>query len=192
MRLLLVLAVIAATSLPAAADTPDRRITCGGEVSGGYAIARARVAGATAGALDFAADGVLLALGGECHMAVGKITAGALARYHVGKAETRVEDVTLEIEGLWTVAGRLGWQIQPTTTFYGIIGWSGATTGATGLADRRLQGLATGLGIDTRLVGPTLLRFEWTRHDFRGVAIEDARLSPVLNLIRAGVVIELN
>lgn len=198
MRIRMLIAAVAASlllspSFARAADPPARAFKCNLEASGGYSYAAARIADTIANAsVDLAADGVIVSAGAGCDIAFSGFVIGALARYHLGKTEAAVDGVAITIDQMWMVAGRAGYQVQPSTLLYALLGYSGASGEVSGIADKRLLGLVYGVGLDARITKALVFRVEWARHDFKGVAIEDARLDPLVNVVRIGVVFDLN
>ncbi len=172
---LIALALLASVSMASEAlARPD----CNVGLGIGLSNASARVdagSGLDATTDKLAAKGAIGQIAAGCDFTIAeKYVLGGVVDYALGNVTARDVSSVASISGMWDVALRAGYKLNPEVLVFAKVGYGGANSRLTQGTDTQngaLRGVVFGLGADINLIERTALRISWDRHQFGSVGL---------------------
>jgi opacity protein-like surface antigen len=197
MRSLLAAAAALVLSISSVSAQQASVISCYLEGTIGAGISKVTVSDAVTGDhLALASNGLLAAPGIGCDAHFGEMIVGGFGRYDFGKSSTSIsaggDTLGAHFDKMWLVAARAGMKVNPATTVYGFLGYSGMdlTFDANGgdVAGLKLNGLAVGGGIEWMIGGSWIAKADYTYTSLNTKTLApDVNVDPVIHQVRVGV-----
>jgi len=155
--------------------------------------------------LNLASTGLVFSPGVGCDLRMGKVSIGPFVRYDfgsIGSTPVNIGGITgnQQMNGQWTVGGRLGYELNAGTMVYGLVGIAGTKADITTALSSSKQaltstGLVLGGGAELELgKSPWALKGEYNYITFASKSGTDATSGitgasqPTENVFRVGLV----
>jgi outer membrane immunogenic protein len=143
-----------------------RSINCYVDAGASLGVSTSNIKDDAGSKLPISPNGLNAQLGGGCDTApMSRFVLGLYGFYNVGEIKTtfNVDDIKAEftLSKSYSVGGRVGYMVQPTTMLYGRLGYAAARSEISFGSDkleRDLTGMLAGIGVETLLFGPLSLR----------------------------------
>ena len=127
--------------------------------------------------------------GGFDYRLAGPFSIGGLARYDWADAKATLFGADVKYNGIWTLAGKFTYHLNPGAEVYGLLGYSGTSFKFDTLSDNK-RGLMYGLGMELSLgETPVKLFAEWDRTTFKEEEIlsgSGVNIKPSVDVVRVG------
>lgn len=144
--------------------------------------------------LPIAPNGVLGAVDAGCDLRIqGFLAVGAFGSYAIGEMQTSANlfggSVKLTTDDVWAIGGRAGVYISEPTLLYVRLGYAGSTAkiDADEVANKKLNGILIGIGLETALTPHIGFRFAVDAYDWRHETIQDVKLEARTYTTSAGL-----
>lgn len=168
-------------------------VVCDVELSAGVGLADNQLS-EDGSKIDLAQKGALAGAGAGCDLVGPQSFGGLMARYSVmhlsGKLNDGVTEASLTSDGLFEIAGRVGYRFTEKSSAYVLAGWAWTNLDIKA-ADfkNHPNGPMLGAGLEHQIGnGPWAIRGEYTWHHFGSQMVEGTKLEPDLHVVRAAVV----
>jgi opacity protein-like surface antigen len=132
--------------------------------------------------LPVSPNGLTAQLGGGCDTApMHRFVLGLYGLYNLGEIKTTFnvgEDARADfnLSKSYSLGGRVGYMIQPTTMLYGRLGYAAARaefSSGTDKLERDLTGILAGVGVETLLFGPLSLRLGVDHYHWKNLQLDE-------------------
>lgn len=137
--------------------------------------------------LDIGGSGLQVGPEIGCSIKLGAVQIGGLARYDFQNTDAKVEDVTIKASGRWMAAATLGFDLNPGTTAYGLLGIAGTELKIPDVKDPSHLGTVVGAGLAIDIgQGPLSLFAEYNYIRFSDERVEGTKVVPEDHVLRVG------
>lgn len=154
--------LVAAGGIALFSTAASAQVSCfvGGSVGG--AVTQTEVPG-----LTLAASGAIAGVEAGCDYKIDKIVVGGLARADWSDVKTSFASGTMKQDATYTIAGRIGYMLQPDVMPYVIGGYQFTQLDYAGLANIDGNGIMVGAGVEIKLLANVYGFAEFNHVEYR-------------------------